>query len=225
MRGLDQKAVASGMSLETLMLEAGKRVAEQAETLGKHVLIVVGKGNNGGDGLAAAFFLKKKGIDVTVVLVFPEEHLKDEPRLYLEKLKSARGRIFLFEEIEMEFFELAGKADLIVDGLLGFSLKGAPREPVAGVIELINKAGKPVLAIDAPSGLDVSTGKVFQPCVKATQTLTLSLPKKGFKKKKARDFTGKIFLADIGIPNHVYQQFGLTREGLFGKEKIVPVKS
>ena len=223
MREFDEKAIATGLSIEEMMAEAGKRVAEQAESLGKSFIVASGKGNNGGDGIAAAIELKKKGYDVCLVLTFYENEMYEGPRVYLEKFKGLGGKIVAFKDIEEKMFEFCAKKEVIIDAVLGFSLRGAPMEPAAGLINMINKSGKKVLAVDTPSGLNVSTGEVYHPCIKATQTLTLALPKKGFKEKKAKEVLGKIFLADIDVPQNVYQDYGVSKAELFKGDKIVPL--
>ena len=111
-------------------------------------------------------------------------------------------------------------ADLVVDGLIGYSLSGAPHGPAAEMIRWANKQPAPVLALDAPSGLDTSTGQVFEPAVRATSTLTLALPKQGLRSQ--RDHVGELYMADISVPAMLYAQaLNLEVGPLFAKSDIV----
>ena len=112
-------------------------------------------------------------------------------------------------------------ADLIVDALIGYGLTGDPRPDVAEWIERANNAQRTILALDTPSGLDVTTGIPGQPCVRATATLTLALPKTGLLAASARPFVGQLYLADIGVPPELYQQMGLSVPPLFAAEEVV----
>ena len=113
------------------------------------------------------------------------------------------------------------QADLIVDALIGYGLTGSPRPEVAGWIDRANAAQRPILALDTPSGLDVTTGIPSQPCVRASATLTLALPKIGLLAETARPYVGQLYLADIGVPPEVYQQMGLSVPPVFASEEIV----
>ena len=98
----------------------------------------------------------------------------------------------------------------MIDGLLGFGSKGAPTGSTATLITMINRASAPVLAIDQPSGLDATTGEVYDPVVLADCTLTLALPKTGFRNPAARAVLGDLWVADIGVPALAFEQAGLT---------------
>jgi NAD(P)H-hydrate epimerase len=89
---------------------------------------------------------------------------------------------------------------VIVDGLIGFSLQGAPRGRAAELIEWTNSNKTPVISLDTPSGLDASTGEIFAPCVKATTTVVFGLMKRGLLSKDAQRCTGEVLLVDIGLP-------------------------
>jgi NAD(P)H-hydrate epimerase len=94
-------------------------------------------------------------------------------------------------------------ADLIVDALLGTGLSGAVREPVLTLIRLVNEAGRPVLAIDIPSGLCSDTGKVLGAAVKAVRTVAFALPKKGFYAGEGPAHCGEVVVADISVPRQL----------------------
>ncbi len=109
--------------------------------------------------------------------------------------------------------------DLLIDGLIGYGLEGNPRDKVAMMIKDANASGRRILALDLPSGMNATTGEVYDPCIKATVTLTLALPKTGFLAPSASPFLGDLFLADISVPRRVYETFG-QQNLLFQKEAI-----
>jgi NAD(P)H-hydrate epimerase len=112
---------------------------------------------------------------------------------------------------------------LILDALIGYGLSGDPRQPVAGWIEKANKARRPILALDAPSGLDTTSGIPGNPCIKAAATLTLALPKMGLLTREAKDYVGNLYLADISVPPGLYRHLGIEVPNLFEKDTILKV--
>lgn len=171
-----------GVSVNQMMHQAGKSLHDfvVSELPGvKKVLVLAGKGNNGGDALVAGDMLLASGYEVRSIRVeapFPED--------------------FNFSQF-----------DLIIDGLFGFSLKGNPRFPMNEIIEQINCSTVEILAVDVPSGLDVYSGKIMDPTVMATYTLSLGMLKKGLKENP--DYSGKIYLANLGIPTEAYTENGV----------------
>ena len=99
--------------------------------------------------------------------------------------------------------------DLIIDGLIGYSLRGAPRGRAASLIEWANSQGTPVLSLDAPSGVDTTTGVVHSPAIKAAATMTLALPKEGLRAPGVENHVGELYLADISVPPELYAGPGL----------------
>ena len=103
-----------------------------------------------------------------------------------------------------ESISIAERPDLIVDGIIGYSLKGAPRGSTAELIRWANKREAPILALDAPSGVDTTTGTVFDPAIRATATMTLALPKVGLRAPGVKEQVGELYLADISVPPGLY---------------------
>jgi NAD(P)H-hydrate epimerase len=116
------------------------------------------------------------------------------------------------------------RGDLIVDGLIGYSLKGTPRQPIAQFIRWANQSGMPVLALDAPSGIDTTTGTVYDPAIRATATMTLALPKEGLRAGSVADQVGELYLADISVPTNLYSQLQLTVGPIFARKDIVRLR-
>lgn len=111
-------------------------------------------------------------------------------------------------------------ADLVVDALVGYSLLGPPRGSVADSINWMNRGSAPVLALDTPSGLDVTSGLAPGPVTEATATLTLALPKRGLRNQA---LVGELYLADISVPALIYEQLGITRLPSFRSSPILRV--
>jgi hydroxyethylthiazole kinase-like uncharacterized protein yjeF len=191
------------MLMENAGLETGilARKMFGGNVAGRKVCCIVGKGNNGGDGLVAARHLHNWGAKVRVVLGAEKKDVRDVPAKQLR----------ILEKMGVEIYGPAGGfggADLLVDSLLGYGSKGDPREPVASLIRKINLSGIPVLAVDVPSGLDATKGQPNEPCVVANATVTFGLLKTGFLNQESRRFVGELYLADISLPEPIYRKYG-----------------
>ena len=114
-------------------------------------------------------------------------------------------------------------ADLVLDALIGYSLRGAPREPIASLIRGANASGTPVLALDIPSGLNGDSGEAYDPTIRAVATLSLALPKVGLARRAAHEWVGNLYLADISVPEVVYRRLGLDVGPIFSRAEIVAV--
>lgn len=225
MRSLDQMAIQEmGIPGLLLMEKAGIEVAAEAEkmlglpqTPGKpgggtggepwkgsavpRVLMVAGPGNNGGDGFVAARHLLNHGVEVKVWGVAEEEKIKGDPLVNLKIIQNLGLPIqFVSQEIPEEFSRDLGRSHLAIDALFGTGFTGAPKEPAASIIEMINTSPVPVLSIDLPSGLNGDTGKVEGSAIRATRTVTLGYPKAGLFLYPGAEFAGKVTVADIGLP-------------------------
>jgi NAD(P)H-hydrate epimerase len=209
------------ISLLQMMENAGRNLAELARRqLGgqvdsRSVVILSGAGNNGGGGLVAARHLSNWGAEVSVKLAFDQARLKDIPAHQWQILK-VMG-LGSNEEPELD------KADLIIDALIGYGLTGDPRPPVAEWIDRANNSGRPILALDAPSGLDTTSGIPGKPCTQASATLTLALPKTGLLTSQAKSIVGDLYLADISVPPELYRHLGIEVPNLFENDIILRV--
>ena len=113
-------------------------------------------------------------------------------------------------------------ADLVIDGVIGYSLQGAPRGEAATLIRWANRQAAPVLSLDAPSGVDTTTGIVFEPAIRAAATLTLALPKEGLRTPGVDAHVGELYLADISVPPELYPRFlGIDVGPIFVASDIV----
>jgi len=209
MRQLETGTVKQGVSLLDLMQNAGKAVADEiAEVLepvdGKRIIVLVGPGNNGGDGLVAARHLKAAGALVDVYLVAPR---KKDDVVYHEALAAGLSPIEArldvgFERLREALFE----ADVVLDAVFGTGfarpINGAPAASLALVAKTrIERPELSVIALDLPSGLNADTGAVDKSTIPADYTITLGHPKRGFFLFPGADYTGEIIVTDIGIPD------------------------
>ena len=209
-----------GIDVLSLMENAGSAVATLARLLlggnavGRRVGVLVGKGNNGGDGLVAARHLHNWGADVRVMLS-DREAIGQVPSRQLTAVEKAGVSVYGAGE------SLAG-FDLLIDSLLGYNSKGDPRELVRAMILNANTSGVPTLAVDIPSGLDATAGGPNDPCVIARATLTLGFPKTGFLNPRCRRYVGQLYLGDVSLPLEIYRKHSQSAT-LFEKESVVRI--
>ncbi|MFH1799917.1 MAG: NAD(P)H-hydrate epimerase [Candidatus Omnitrophota bacterium] len=193
-----------------LMENAGRSVSEIIfkEYKPCKVLIFVGKGNNGGDGLVVARHLANHGYSVQVALFEDPASLKDDPLLNFSIINKMNIPWTLIEAIsEEEICAYCKKSELVVDAIFGVGIHSSVGGIFEKAIRAINGSQRPVVSIDIPSGLDADTGQVHGVAVKATKTATLSLPKHGLFEGEGPGHAGKIEVADIGIPRDLLLPF------------------
>ena len=217
------------IGLLQMMENAGRALAEQARRLlggdvgGTHVVVLAGRGGNGGGALAAGRRLSIWGADVTVILGAPRSDFQGVP---LHQLEILERMAVLLREAPFDGAEAAlGSADLVLDALIGYSLRGAPHEPIASLIRAANASGTPLLALDTPAGLNGDSGQAFDPTIHAVATLTLALPKAGLTRPAAAEWVGNLYVADISVPQGVYHRLGLKVGPIFARSDIVPVSA
>ncbi len=225
MAQIDQRAIREcGIPGAELMGRAGARVVEAIHQRWEgledlEVAVVCGKGNNGGDGFVAGRLLRQAGARVRVFLAAQRSAVQGEALHHLEQMEEAGLQaIPLSEDLSVLNAALA-QADLVVDALLGTGTRGAPRPELGRLIEQLNQAGRPVVAVDLPSGLEADTGQVPGACVRAALTVTFGLPKIGQLFYPGKGFCGTLEVADIGLPPAATQggtTFLLTGEGVAG---------
>jgi ADP-dependent NAD(P)H-hydrate dehydratase / NAD(P)H-hydrate epimerase len=172
------------------------------------VRIVVGKGNNGGDGLVTARLLREEGRDVDVLSTADLGELRGDARANLERLPGAAPEPFAADRLE--------GSGAVVDALLGTGFEGEPREPVAGAIAALNAQDAPVVACDVPSGVNASTGEVEGQAVRARATATFHGSKVGLHVAPGALHAGSVEVVDIGIPRGAPQgeRAGLISDSL-----------
>ena len=222
MRKIDDMSIRE-FQVDVLMLmeNAGRAAAVLArqmllgQTIGKRVACLVGAGNNGGDGMVAARHLSNWGAVVKVISGTSKDKMKSVPLGQLNIIEKMGIPILSTDYVLKDY-------DLLIDGLIGYGLEGNPRDRIATIIKDVNASGRPVLALDVPSGMNATTGEAHDPCIKATATLTLALPKTGFLAREASLYLGDLYLADISIPRKVYQSIG-QKSMLFQKDPLLRI--
>ncbi len=215
MTGADRRAQAVGVTGEWLMEHAGAAVAAAAHALALDtdrwghgpIVILCGPGNNGGDGLVAARRLASAGAKVVVALIATgarpstpdaarnwDRIVRDE-RITIVHAPVARDVQVLGQGIE--------KAAIVVDALLGTGVSGPLREPIRSAVDLVNRARAslvPVLAVDTPTAVDLTSGDPSDPAVRADLTITFHRPKTGLLTRNGKALAGRVLVAPIGIP-------------------------
>jgi len=215
MAGADRRAQAMGVRGDRLMEHAGMAVAAAAKALAEAtdrwlkgpILILCGPGNNGGDGFVAARHLARAGAEVAAVLVSGEarpgtpdaarnwDRLENEGRVTRTLAGSVRDLAMLGQNVD--------KASIVVDAMLGTGIHGALRDPMRSAVDIAKRAraaGVPVLAVDTPTAVDLSSGDPSDPVVRADLTVTFHRPKTGLLTKRGALLAGKVLVAPIGIP-------------------------
>ncbi|WP_196139621.1 NAD(P)H-hydrate dehydratase [Aliikangiella sp. G2MR2-5] len=186
------------------LMEAAGRAAYQ--TLkhnwpeARNILILTGKGNNGGDGFVVARLATEERKRVTLCNFCEPDNIKGDALIAYQKLHTSGIAIKSWDKLDLSAF------DLVIDAMLGTGIKGALRSPFDQVIAQLNKAKVPVLSIDIPSGLEADTGSVVTEAVHADMTVTYIGHKKGMYTGTSANYRGKVKLFDLGVSDSCYQQ-------------------
>lgn len=172
------------------------------------VLIICGRGNNGGDGYALARHLINKDVEVTLANLGDP---KPEGDAGINKTICRHMNIpeISPSKVTPQILTDQGEFHLIVDAIFGTGLDRPVIDPTAAIIEWINSTGYPILAADCPSGLDCDTGRPLGCAVRATRTVTFVALKPGFLVREARAYTGEVIVAQIGAPASLIERFGV----------------
>ena len=216
------------IELIQMMENAGRCLAQHVRSeLGgdvhrRRVAVLAGRGGNGGGGLAAARRLAIWGADVTVLLGQEAEAVQGVPRHQLAILQRIGVPL---KNPEQTAAADMNSAEHLIDALIGYSLDGAPTGAVADLIRAANESGHAITALDIPSGLPGDSGLAFAPTIRAATTLTLALPKVGLLRPEAKPYVGRLYLADISVPQLVYSRLGISVGNVFSGSDIVPVVS
>ena len=217
-----------GINLYQMMENSGRNLAYLTKALflsndpvGKSVIAVVGTGGNGGGVLAAARRLHNWGAFVQVLITKESQLFKEVPRHQLKILE--RLNIPIDIKITQDIRSL--KVDVILDGVIGYNIKGHPKGSVKRLINFINKSKAKIISLDIPSGMDPDKGTIYIPYIKADATLTLALPKKAFEREEVRLSTGDLYLADISVPDELYNRILKKKSDkkIFSKSEILHI--
>ena len=216
------------IELIQMMENAGRNLAHLArerffagEPSGRQVVVLAGTGGNGGGALVCARRLHNYGAQVQIFIVKPDEAFTTVPAHQLSICRQLGIPIRLANDISP-----IATPDLIIDGVIGYSLNGNPRGGANTLISWANEQHAPILALDAPSGIDTATGQLFAPAIKATATMTLALPKAGLLHTTVEKQVGELYLADISVPPELYGKppLNLTVGSIFATSDIVRLR-
>lgn len=213
MRAVDRVAVEDvGLAVVRMMEHAGRALAAEvlAARDGAPVTVYAGAGGNGGGGLAGARHLRNRDVDVTVVLARPVDEYPGAAARQLDVLRA--------DGLEPVADRVPEQTGLAVDAVLGYGLEGAPRDRAADMVAAAD-GGDAVVSLDVPSGVDATSGDRPGVAVAPDRLVTLALPKTGLAAVAA-----DLVLADIGIPDAVYDEVGLAHEPPFGDRFRVPLE-
>lgn len=206
MAQLEAKAYQEGFKESDFMEKAGEGIAKVAMEMIDHyclkrkIIILCGKGNNGGDALVAGRYLIQNDFEVLAVRSDPFEKISTLNQLNSRRFLDAEGKIIASFNGDWKQF------GLIIDGLFGTGFKGKVGEPYAILIREANKSGVPILSVDIPSGVDGNTGQVEGDVIEATQTAFLGLPKWGLFLQDGWNVAGHLRFVDFGCPRTILDQ-------------------
>jgi len=209
-RELDRLAAERfGVGTGWLMEAAGWQAARMCD---RPTAVVCGVGNNAGDGLAAARHLHRWG-RLACVCCVDSARLHGDARAELGALE--RSGVTVLDEIRL------ARAEMVLDALFGTGLNRPPAGRFAEWIDAVNGSGLPVVAVDVPSGLDADSGVAYSPCVRATSTVTFTLPKAGLLVADGPRLSGRVLIADIGVPDEAMRAIGIEPRSLFRTADVV----
>lgn len=177
----------------------------------KKVLIIAGKGNNGGDGFVVARYFYNEKKDVSVILIGGEDELKGDALTEYNIIKNLGVKINKFQNLNQVKKEIQDTC-IIIDAIFGTGFKGKPDNVISDIIKIMNDSGKMIFAIDIPSCVDGDNGNVLDVAVKAKATCTMGFIKKGLLFYPGRDFVGDIYIGDIGLPEGIIERFDIKSE-------------
>lgn len=180
------------------------------------IVVLAGRGNNGGGGLVAARHLLNWGAWVQIVCTHPAIEIAGATAHQLHTLQ-AMGAPLAWAE---EGWELP-LCDLLIDAVIGTGLRGEPQGKARDLIQLANSSAAPILSLDLPSGVDGESGALYTPHIRAAATLAVALPKQGLLVEEARQACGELYLGDIGVPLALYEELGLSVWPFFERDPIV----
>src|SRR6516164_1643400 len=187
---------------------------------GRRVIVLAGGGGNGGGALVAARRLHNWGASVEVVLGQPRSAMSEIPAHQLEIVERMGISVMAASAADL------APATVILDGLIGYGLKGPPRGAVAALIRWANEQSAPTLALDVPSGVDTTNGTFFDPVIHAAATMTLALPKEGLRTPGVERLVGELYLADISVPPALYARppLNMCVESLFARDEVIRLR-
>ncbi len=216
-----------GIILIQMMENAGRCLAIlakerfcESDVQGKNIAVMAGTGGNGGGALVAARRLHNWGAHVHVFTTAEEDKFTPIPKHQLDAVKRIGISVNVGIKLPKEH-----SFDVILDGVIGYSLSGDPYGTAGDLIKWANSHDAPKVSLDTPSGLDLNSGTLYDPIVKADATLTLAMPKVGLFENDTKKVIGELYLGDISVPTELYKEksLGLETKNLFRYSDIVRI--
>ena len=220
MKEVDRIAVDEfGLNILQMMENAGRNLTETVIHMlpdkSSQVTILAGSGGNGGGGICCARHLLNRGYSVKLFFTKDVSEFGGAAKTQLNIIQESGFSESKFSDLQ----NACDQADLIIDAIIGYSLRGKPTGNALQMIQACNNSSAPILSLDIPSGIDSTTGETPGEFVNADTTLTLALPKKGL----ANPAAGDLLLGDIGIPPQFYRRIGIDIGNIFSEEYTIPI--
>ncbi len=215
MRELDRRAIEDYRIPSILLMEnAGLRTADFIHKMygqsikGKTIMIICGRGNNGGDGFVIARHLMNKGYIVNVAVLSDKNKIKGDAQINLDIFERMGGYVIFIDvkDFNEKVKNIINDSEIIVDAIFGTGLDRDIEEPIKTNIKLINQSQKTVVSVDAPSGLNCDSGAILGIAVKSDATVTMASAKEGFFKGEGPSCVGKVHVVDISIPKKILDE-------------------
>lgn len=217
LRALEEGAVKAGIGYPELMENAGQAAARhlRERAPGAQIVLLCGKGNNGGDGFVAARHLNEYGAQVCIILVQGPPATELAQQMYF-KMDSAAVTVLDWQQEPEQAKTQLYAADIIIDAMYGIGFRGSLPESLFPLLDAVETAGSFVLALDLPSGVSCDTGEVPGRCVRAAETVSFTAAKPAQLIQPSRSFCGKVTVVPVGVPQHLIEK---TTSGLFTLEQ------
>jgi hydroxyethylthiazole kinase-like uncharacterized protein yjeF len=228
LREVEETALGLGLARSHLVEAAARSAASLTRhllqtNLGEsHVVALIGTGVKAAVALHTLRVLQGYGVDCTAIFTSGEREMRAETLAAAQLAEALRIR--LLQPRSPLVRTAIADAELVIDGLIGVGLRGAPEEPAATLIQLSNETRAEVLSLEIPTGLDPDSGKPSQPTIKARATLALGLPVQGNFGSLAWQFTGELWLCDVGYPLNALDEHELDGDGLFNDSELVRLR-
>jgi len=208
-KAIDEYGIPGIILMENASLNIASEIKKDLKTLkNKNIVVFAGMGNNGGDALGVARHVFNSGANVLVVLVGNDESVRGDALINLNIVKNMRINLVILQDgsYNEEITDSLMMADVVIDGILGTGINKPIKGFMSEIIRIINNAKRKIVSIDAPSGINVTTGEICGICVNASKTVALGLPKIGTIIGDGAKFAGHIEISDIGIPKGIVEE-------------------
>lgn len=228
MRDADSRAIhVAGIPSTLLMTNAAAHISRAALELlgtGRSAVVFCGSGNNGGDGIASALYLMRRGVSVRVLFAGQREKMTPDTREMERRLIESDGALEDFDPDCPALSDSLRRAGVIIDAMFGIGLNSDLRGKALAAVRMINASGVPVVSADIPSGVEADTGRILGDAVKATRTVTFSMAKPGHFVEPGCTKTGELEIADIGIPGEFLEDTGGSEFAITEEDARLPVR-